>query len=217
MRWLAAGRFPERQMADRRATSLSAHAAFLTNRWTAGCHDATALWRELREQRGFGGGLSTVRDWVRSHLRRIGPAASDANEGLQHPTPVALRLSARRAAWLLTAPPDRLTVAEQAYVATICQAAPGIATAHKLTVEFRAMLEAHDPNALATWLTKAESSELRRLVSGLRRDFDAVLAAVLFQWSNGQVEGQINRLKLVKRIMYGHASFELLRLRVVVA
>jgi transposase len=217
MRWLAAGHFPERQVPGRRATSLSAHAAFLRTRWAAGCHNATALWRELHDQRGFGGGLSTVRDWVRSHHRHAPVRTSDTDDGSIHTTPTPLRLSARRAAWLLTAPPGRLNDAERTYAAAVCRAAPAIATAHELTLDFRTMLETHDPNALAPWLTKAESSELRSLATGLRRDFDAVLAAVLFPWSNGQVEGQVNRLKLVKRTMYGRASFALLRRRVLAA
>jgi transposase len=68
------------------------------------------------------------------------------------------------------------------------------------------MLERHDANALAPWLAAAESSELRTVVPGLRRDHDAVLAAVLFRSSNGQVDGQVNRLKLVKRTIYGRAG-----------
>jgi transposase len=59
--------------------------------------------------------------------------------------------------------------------------------------------------------------ELRSIAAGLRRDRDAVLAAILFPWSNGQVEGQVNRLKLVKRMMYGRASLQLLRRRVLAA
>ena len=79
------------------------------------------------------------------------------------------------------------------------------------------MLKAHDPNALTLWLDAAERSEFRSLGSGLRRDKDAVLAAILFRWSNGQVEGQVNRLKLIKRTMYGRAGFALLRRRVLAA
>lgn len=72
-------------------------------------------------------------------------------------------------------------------------------------------------NALGPWLAAAEQSELRTLAVGLRRDYDAVLAAVCFRWSNGQVEGQVNRLKLIKRTMYGRASYPLLRRRVLAA
>jgi transposase len=84
-----------------------------------------------------------------------------------------------------------------------------------LATEFARVLKEHDSSALEPWLLAAEQSELRKFAASLRRDHDAVLAAVLFQWSNGQVEGQVQRLKLIKRTMYGRASFELLRRRVV--
>ena len=76
------------------------------------------------------------------------------------------------------------------------------------------MLATRDRNRLGSWLNAAASGELRILAYDLRRDYDAVLAAILFRWSDGQVEGQVSRLKLVKRTMYGRASFELLRRRV---
>ena len=70
---------------------------------------------------------------------------------------------------------------------------------------------------LAQYVPAAERSEFRSLAAGLRRDKDAVLAAILFRWSNGQVEDQVNRLKLIKRTMYGRAGFALLRRRVLAA
>ena len=63
-------------------------------------------------------------------------------------------------------------------------------------------------------LSAAEGSELKGFARGIRRDYDAVLAALCFQWIHGQVEGQVHRLKLVKRTMYGRAKFDLLRARV---
>ncbi len=79
------------------------------------------------------------------------------------------------------------------------------------------MLDAHDPNTLMPWLDAVEHSEIRSLGISFRRDHDAVLAAILFPWSNGQVEGQVNRFKLIKRTMYGKAGFQLLRRRVLAA
>lgn len=213
MRWLDAGAFPERQPVRRRRTSLSPHAAYLTERWTGGCRNATALWRELRSERRFRGGLSTVRDWVRAHLRRRrAPATSENDEQ----TP-AMRPSVRRAGWFLTAPPERLKVPEQHYVQAVCTASPALARLRVLALEFRRMFEAHDAKTLTPWLAEAERSELHSLAVSLRRDRDAVLAAILFPWSNGQVEGHVNRLKLVKRTMYGRANFPLLRRRVLAA
>ncbi|HEY0777740.1 MAG TPA: transposase [Gemmatirosa sp.] len=127
-----------------------------------------------------------------------------------HPSP-------RRAAWLWCKAAEALTAPERAYVDAECAAAPALADVRRLAAGFRAMLTARDVNALAPWLADAERSELRPLATSLRRDRDAVLAAVCFRWSNGQVEGQVNRLKLVKRSMYGRASLPLLRRRVLAA
>jgi putative DNA methylase len=112
---------------------------------------------------------------------------------------------------------ERLTDPERAFVITVCDRSPELTTVRTLATEFRRMLHAHDVNALTPWLAAAEQSELKSFTQGLRRDRDAVLAAVCFRWSNGPVEGQVNRLKLVKRTMYGRASFALLRRRVLAA
>jgi transposase len=211
MRWLAAGHFPERQPRAPRPTAITPHTDFLERRWTDGCRNATRLWRELRETRGFHGGLSAVRDWVYEHLRGRAPRVPDAAlPRTAHPSP-------RRAAWLLSTAPEALTAPERAYVGAVCAACPALATVCALAAEFRRMLTAHDATGLSPWLTAAEQSDLRPLAVGLRRDRDAVLGAILFPWSNGQVEGQVNRLKLVKRSMYGRAGFTLLRRRVLAA
>ena len=70
---------------------------------------------------------------------------------------------------------------------------------------------------LDAWLVQAEHSgiaELKSFAQGIRRDYAAVCAAFSSRWSNGQVEGQVNRLKLMKRLMFGRAQFDLLRQRV---
>src|SRR5439155_9392548 len=69
-RWLKVGAFPERQAVTHRRTSLTPHAEYLKQRWNGSCHNATALWRALRAERAFRYGVSTVRDWIRAHLRR---------------------------------------------------------------------------------------------------------------------------------------------------
>lgn len=89
-----------------------------------------------------------------------------------------------------------------------------MAEARTLGERFVRMLHARDMNDLLPWLVAAERSELRTLAAGIRRDQDAVLAALCFAWSTGQVEGQVHRIKLVKRTMCGRASFARLRARV---
>jgi transposase len=216
-RWLKVGAFPERQPAKRCRTTLSPHAAYLTERWQAGCHNATTLWCELRDGRGFRGGVSTVRDWIRVHLRpgRVSETSTVGELALDAAAPKRIkRPSARQVGWLLTAPSPRLNEAEQEYVKAVCTASPALARVHTLALEYRHMFETRDVNTLSAWLEEAERSELHSLGVSLRRDRDAVLAAIVFPWSNGQVEGQVHRLKLVKRTMYGRANFPLLRRRV---
>ena len=70
---------------------------------------------------------------------------------------------------------------------------------------------------LDAWLVQAKGSglpEFKKMVNGIRLDYAAVKAAFSSEWSNGQVEAQVNCLKIQKRIVFGRANFDLLRLRV---
>jgi transposase len=93
---------------------------------------------------------------------------------------------------------------------------PNFAVMRRLAMRFRGILRGHDPTKLDGWLKDARETGLygiKRFVSILQRDIDAVRNAVSETWSNGQTEGQINRLKTLKRSMYGRAGTELLRAR----
>jgi hypothetical protein len=127
-----------------------------------------AVAHALRDERRFRGGVSTVRDWVRAHLRRETAAVPGEAQT------ATVRPSSRRAAWLLSAPPQRLNVAERCYVAAVCVASPALARVRALALAFRRLFEIHDPNTLASWLTAAERSDLHSLAVSLRRDRDAV-------------------------------------------
>ena len=92
-----------------------------------------------------------------------------------------------------------------------------MATALDLADEFAALIRKQSQSTLRDWLAKAEFSmcpEVRQFAKGIRRDEAAVLTALTEPWSNGPVEGHVNRLKTIKRQMYGRAGFELLRARV---
>lgn len=209
MRWLHRGGYPERRVGPRRPCRISAHADHLQTRWADGCHNARRLEREIRAL-GYRGGRTAVSDWIRTHLRQRAPAAPKDAGALR-------RLTARRAAWLLTVPEDRLAPAERAWRAVVIDRAPDLAAVYGAASTFRQLLEAHDAAGLATWLQRASDGPLATFARGLRRDEAAVRAAITEPWSNGQVEGQVHRLKLIKRTMYGRASFALLRRRVLAA
>ncbi len=104
-----------------------------------------------------------------------------------------------------------------AYVERLVSQSAELATAHTLTYQFLTLVHTGDASALERWFTAVEQSGLPELASfaaGLRRDRAAVEAALTSPWSNGQTEGQVNRLKTIKRQLYGRAGFALLRQRV---
>lgn len=201
-RWMRSDGFPERKP-GRRASSVEAHAKYLEQRLQQGCHNATQLWRELRE-RGFHGQQSIVRTWIR---QRRGPRHQPGAHAITAP---ALRTSPRHTAWLILTEP----AAARSYLEELYRRSPEIAATARAAQEFFRIVRSRDSTAWSSWLQSAKATALASFAAHLIRDQAAVSAALQTPWSNGQVEGQVHRLKLVKRQMYGRASFDLLRLRV---
>ena len=120
-------------------------------------------------------------------------------------------------AWM-TSDPASLSDTDRLFIDTLRAIAPEIRTAADLIKAFSCLIRAGDPEALDTWLEAASTTPLHGFAAGLRADREAVRAAIVGPWSNGPVEGQINRLKLIKRQRrYGRAKFDLLRQRVLCA
>ena len=125
-------------------------------------------------------------------------------------------LTPRTVAWIVLRPPDRRGSEEMVLLARLRETVPTLATAVTLAEEFAVLVRGREPEGLAPWLPRAQGSAvpaLQRFAMRLSSDYDAVRAAVTLAWSNGQVEGQINRLKIIKRQMYGRASLDLLERR----
>lgn len=123
--------------------------------------------------------------------------------------------SARRAAWLLIKNDDELTDEERTFVREMLKIEP-VARAVAVTKQFQELVRTRNAAMFDQWLLEAEtlSVKYKNFVKGLRQDYKAVRAALESRWSNGQTEGQVNRLKFIKRQMYGRAKFDLLRARV---
>jgi transposase len=212
-RWLRAGHAPTWRHADGGTSILDPHRAWLEERWQAGCRNTAALWRELKA-RGFPGQYSTVRAWG-TRRRRQDPAVEPAGRcRTSRPVKTPAPPTPRRAARLLTGELAKLSDTERRFVTALRERSSTIAMAADLIGRFTTMVKDKMPAALDGWLREAEASALATFAAGLRRDEDAVRAALSEPWSNGQVEGQVNRLKVVKREMYGRAGFDLLRARV---
>jgi transposase len=205
-RWLRRGEFPERKPPHRAPAKVSEFTAYLQQRWRQGCHNASRLYQELRQQ-GYRGKRGMVARLV-AEWRKTGKATS---------TKAAERISPRHAALLVTRPAEQTTDQQQQLLHRLALQCPVIIDLRKLALGFRAALVTDDANQLCGWIDRARHSEfgpLVRFAYGLQKDISAVAAAVTTSWSSGQVEGQINRLKTIKRQMYGRAGFALLRARV---
>jgi transposase len=189
---------------------LDRHLPFVEDRWRAGRRSSAELWRALRYQ-GFEGGYDIVRRWAKRRRADGEPEEPGAAR------PSWRVPSSRRAARLLTSDPASSDDAGRLFAATLRAIAPGIRAAADLVNAFGRIIRDRDADAFDAWLDAASATPLRPFAEGLRAARRAVRAAVAEPWSNGPVEGQINRLKLIKRQMFGRAKFDLLRQRVLQA
>ena len=210
-RYAAFETYPERASSAQSTSKALAYLPYLRKRWHEGCHNAQVLFAEMQAD-GFDGSYATVWRLVRRHL------AANTRETTAKPSRTIIKpLSSRQAAWLLMRNADELDENEQLTQKVLLDVSNVAATAYPMVQAFRQMINQRQLTALDPWLAQAEACdilELRRFASSLQRDKEAVRAALTYSWSNGQVEGHIHRLKLIKRQMYGRASFGLLRSRV---
>lgn len=220
-RFLQAGSFPERASSPRRSSILDPFEPYLRERWAEGCHNSLQLWRDL-QPRGFTGAASLLRRFVarwRPEPGTSGPPPRRARAKNAAPPPLAptRALSPREARWLLLHHEDELRPDEETYRAHLLQADGEIQAAQVLAVDFGQLVRQRQRDGLDPWLARAEESgvpEFQEFARVMRRDQAAVEAALTYEWSNGQTEGQITRVKYLKRQMYGRASFRLLKKRV---
>jgi transposase len=213
-RWSAAGCFPERKRRAEARRLLDAFGPYLDRRWAEGCHTVARLCRELRDQ-GYPGSCALVYGYA-AHLRTGIPPPGTGPPGAAA-VPPAQPLAPRQIGWLLLRPSDELTEPDRQYLEHLRQADRLLAAAVDLTRDFLAMVRDRRPDRLDGWLRAASTSgiaEFQGLAAGIDHDKAAVAAALSERWSNGQTEGQVLRLKLIKRQGYGRAKIDLLRKRV---
>lgn len=206
--WLRSGQPPAwRQPA--KGSRLDPFLDHLQQRWDDGCHNAAQLCREIKSL-GFTGQRTLVRDWARPLRQAVGSAASMALASWPAP-------SRRRAAWLVIADEHEIDPTEQAFVSALIARSPELARTITVARAFRAMVRGQRAGELNNWLLTADGTPLAGFANGLKRDLAAVGAALSLPWSTGPVEGQISRLKTIKRMMNGRGGFDLLRHRVLEA
>jgi transposase len=230
-KFVQAEAYPERYAsnAGARRSLLDPYKGYLLHRWQHGCRNSVQLYDEIKA-RGFQGSAPLLRKFLaelRKKHQQAGCASAltfdTATQSIELPASlpakprIVCRMPATRASWLFVSQPSKLDEKQRRHVQAIRAGHPDLEMAYDLSQSFVLMLTERRGSELDGWLMQAKQSgivELQRFATGLRRDYAAVRAAFSSRWSNGQVEAQVNRLKLQKRQMFGRANFDLLRLRV---
>ena len=203
---------PDWNAGQARPSGLDRHAEWIRGRLRGGCRSAAQIGRELAE-RGYRGGASAVREYVRRLRAEMGLAPARANCPLTAMAPVPP--TARRLSVAVVRHPDRRTDEEREWVARLKGLDDAVRNELETAEQFAAWIRERNGAGLDGWLVRAEAvPTLRSFATGLRRDEAAVRAGLTLPWSNGPVEGAVNRQNLLKRAGYGRAKFDLLRARV---
>jgi len=193
---------------DGRPSVLDEHKPHLHQRWNQGCTNVRQLHAELRD-RGYRGSYGTVRDYVQP-FRELGAAPPAV------PAPPKTR---EVASWILR-DPDTLDDDEKAKLGQARERCPHLDTLAGHVTEFAKILTGRHGDRLDDWIAAVEADDqpdLHSFARGLTHDYDAVVNGLTLPWNSGVVEGTVNKIKMIKRQMYGRAGFPLLRKRVLLA
>jgi transposase len=219
--YLRASSFPERQPRVLRQPSvLDPFIPYLIERWNAGCRNGTSLWKEIAG-RGYTGKRVTIFSFVTRLRKALGiPTKNRTIQDGKVVLPPEPPLTPRNAVWQVLQRPEQRNTATIERIANVRQAHTDLDEALSLTEAFATLVRTQDVVALDRWLDQAAASTLKpfqRFAVSLRRDYPAVRSGVEHRWSTGPVEGEINKLKMVKRTMFGRAGFPLLQRRILLA
>jgi transposase len=207
--------FPERMPGRSPHSVLTPYLDYLEKRFREASVSARQLRDELTAQ-GFTGSEGTVAKWLRARRLMDGQDPDIDITSLPLTDSSAALPSALRLSWLLVLPDKRLSDRDRAMLNHVLQDEL-LAHAHRLIQQFRNALLDRDGAGFDTWMLDAQQSLLpgiRSFAKSLRDEYAFVRAAFTSAWSNGRTEGHVNRLKFIKRQMYGRASFDLLRRKV---
>jgi len=215
--------FPERERrTDAGRSLLDPWQDAVLGHWNSGRRDGRGLLRTLRQQ-GYRGSYATLSRYLH-RLRNAQGGVPERERPWQFPPVLATAprrvLTPRTATWLVLRPAERWGREDQALLARMRRQAPDPEETVGLAEAFTALVRERAPDRLDPWLKRAADGpvqQLQRFAKRLSADYDAVRAALMLAWSNGPVEGQINRLKTLKRQMYGRARLDLLERRFLLA
>jgi transposase len=183
--------------------------SYLEQRWSEGCRNASQLWRDLQTQ-GYPGTAKQVLRWAKER-REVPFKHRTVDPGTMRLLPLApqlrstnFSLAPRQLAWLLQKHEDKLSEDETQLLKELIDVAPTLKTARALAHDFHELFIKKKAARVDAWLTRAKPSSITALqtfATGLQRELSAFKAALTLPWSNGPLEGNINKLKVIKRQM----------------
>lgn len=183
--------------------------SYLRKRWSEGQTSVKELLQEIQSM-GYNGKYTILAAFLANYPRK--PHAYTLP-----PIQKGVTYSSRNLSIALCQKQEDWTEEQKPFLHQLLQKNPILHQARELILEFKSMMEHKKGEELANWCSKAEQlPSFKSFVNGIHQDFQAVQQALSSNWSNGQTEGQVNRLKNIKRQMYGKADFDLLRLRVLI-
>jgi transposase len=233
-RYQAAEQVPETGLRPKQPSKIDPYAAYLQSRWDAGCRETKQLWQEISAQ-GYRGSVRPLVQWTqlrrereRGRRQKAGQRGTASGNGAYtspseqqtEVSPTKVRLPAtRQLAWFVLGGSWGLDETEQQTLQQL-RRHPQVGRAYELTKQFRQLVRDRKPTELEAWLEACQRSgigELASFAAGLQREEAIVRAALEQRYSNGPVEGNVTRLKQIRRAMYGRGKLDLLRARVLAA
>lgn len=198
---------------------MDAFKPYILKRWNEGCHNEAQIFREIQPQ-GFAGKITIVRDFVRQprHASGLPPGIRCRDGKLLSVEPSQRPPTFRSLTWSVVRRPDERLEDDEQLLAQLSEEHPKLRRTIQLARDFAAIIRQRQVEKLDTWLVQAEESGYqiwRNFADGLTQDYDAVRAALWLNWSNGPTEGHVNRLKCLKRQMYGRVKDDLLCKRII--
>jgi transposase len=219
-KFLRAGAFPERAR-TRRSSLVDRYIDELRRLWESGIHNAMELYRHIAAQ-GFRGSSHLIRRYIalwRDPVQQSDASGSRPKSKASPATPT--RISSNRLSWLLMKEDIERDAGEQKLIGQLLAGCEPLRIGIDLAKAFKQALANQQPRDLWAWTQQAMQdvvpTEIKSFAEGLVRDAASVEPAVKLKWNNGRAEGHVNRIKLIKRKMYGRAKFDLLRIRVLAA
>lgn len=208
-RWLRTG-VPTKY----RKSILDAYKPYIKERFEAGCNNSGVIFREIQTS-GYEGSIGGIQQYMA--LLRAGIAVEQGEHINTYLPNQPLLFSHQEACLLFTTDKTLFSDKDTSRLDLLLDTYPEAKLCYDLCREFFIMIQTQNSNTFETWLQKAKDSRIKEMKSfakGIQSDFKAVKNAIDLPWSNGIVEGKVNKLKYIKRQMYGRASFDLLRKKI---